>query len=367
VSSPSDGSDPVPPSDPVTPSQAPAHTYNPYDPHPYGHPGGPGGPGGPGEQSTDGISIAALVCSLTCCAAPVGIGLGIAGIVRTGDGRRPGRWAAVTGLVLGIVGTLLAIGGGVGLVWYGTSTVFIEDARVGDCLEVGEVDLWQRDCDEPHDAEVVHAGRFDEALVAGYVDAAYSYDFCAPLAIRSGYSDVVRGGNHDLAAWVDSWDVDAPEAGDHFMCVAESFDGTPLDGRLPRGGTVGSNVDGRISSTYDLGVGDCFDEPGDALHDELVGTILEIDCAEEHELQYIGQVQVYGADWPGDAALEKRVDACLDRFRTYVGIDHDDSRYELGYYVPSRGSWADGDRVIKCLASSPTGEKLTGTLKGIAK
>ena len=77
----------------------------PSGPPPYGPP--PDGPA-PGQRrpSLDGVSIAGLVCALTWCAAPVGIGLGIAGIVRTKRGKRRGRWAAVTGLVVGIIALL---------------------------------------------------------------------------------------------------------------------------------------------------------------------------------------------------------------------------------------------------------------------
>ncbi|MFC7505183.1 DUF4190 domain-containing protein, partial [Nocardioides sp. GCM10030258] len=94
-----------------TPSNPDGNPYgNPYS-SPHGNPYG-----SPYRASTpsDGISIAALICSLTCCAAPVGIGLGIAGIVRTKDGQRSGRWAAVTGLVLGIFMMVAGVAAGIG-------------------------------------------------------------------------------------------------------------------------------------------------------------------------------------------------------------------------------------------------------------
>lgn len=358
MSSPLDGSDPGPPQDPLTPPQPP-WSFNPYDPNPYGAPGAPGRP------PTDGVSIAAMVCSLTCCAGPVGIGLAIAGIVRTKDGRRSGRWAALTGLAVGIVATLALVGGGIGLVWYGTSTVFIEDARAGDCLDVGEVDFWQRDCDEPHDAEVVHAARFDGALVSAYVDTEYGWDFCAPLAAESGYGDLVAGNEHTLDVWVDSDDVDRPEVGDHFICLAESADGDELDGALPQGEPTQAVGSARWWS--DLQVGDCLNDPSPA--GDSVTTVYVVDCTEEHDFQHIGQVQVYGADWPGEAAVEKRTEACLDRFETYLRISFDESSYDLTYYTPTEESWPEGagGRLIVCLGAGEPGEKLTETLKGIAE
>ncbi|KRB77122.1 hypothetical protein ASE01_10245 [Nocardioides sp. Root190] len=346
------GYDSGPPPDPYPPPGGHPLGFNPYDPRPGGW---------TDARSTDGISIASLVCSLTCCAGPVGIGLGIAGIVRTKDARRSGRWAAVTGLVLGIVGTILAVGAGIGLTWYGTSTVFLEDARAGDCIDVGEIDLWKRDCDEPHDAEVVHAGRFDDQSVREYIESEDSAVFCEPLAVRAGYVDVAY--THILSSWVDSYDVDEPQSGDHFICVAESYDGQELDGPLSRGD--GSEAVGSARWWSDLQVGDCFNDSGP--DDEGVGLVQVVDCTEDHDFQHIGQVQVYGADWPGEDAVEKRTDACLDRFATYLKIDFDDSYYDLTYYTPTAESWESGERIIVCIGAGEPGEKLTETLKGIAE
>lgn len=342
----------------------------PYEPPvggPYGGYAASNNPYGDPYRSaapTDGLSIAALVCSLTCCAAPVGIGLGIAGIVRTKDGRRSGRWAAVTGLVVGIVMMLASVAVIIGLVWYGTNTVLIEDARAGDCIDVGDVDIWKAECDEPHDAEVIHAGQFDEELVEQYVATPSATEFCAPLAVRSGYADVVRQGNHGISTWVDSWDIDDPDVGDHFICVAEPLEGD-LDAPLPRGER--SEQTGTGSSPSALGIGDCFDEPGDASGDELIGMVVVVPCDEEHEFQYIGAVQVYGNDFPGIAAIERRAEACGDRFETYLRIPYDDSRYDFFYYWPTEELWVDGERMIRCLGAAPDGEKLTESLKGIRR
>lgn len=347
----------------------------PYEPPVGGPYGGYGGHGGYGasnpysnpyrpDSPTDGLSIAALVCSLTCCAAPVGIGLGIAGIVRTKDGRRSGRWAAVTGLVLGLVLVLASVGVAVGLVWYGTNTVFIADARAGDCVDVDDIDIWKADCDEPHDAEVIHAGRFDEDLVEQYVETEYADEFCAPLAVRSGYADVVRQGNHDIYTWVDSWDVEDPEVGDHFICLAEPFEGD-LDAPLPR--NEGLEQDGRAASPFELGVGDCFDEPGEFSEDESISVVFVLPCEEPHEFQFIGELQVYGRDFPGDAAIEKRAEDCVGRFETYLRIPYDDSRYDFIYYTPTEQVWPEGEQSILCMGMAPNGEKLTESLKGIKR
>lgn len=57
----------------------------------------------------DGVSVAALVASLIMCG-PLGFVLGIIGLARTADDKRRGRWAAVAGIAIGSLTTLVAIG-----------------------------------------------------------------------------------------------------------------------------------------------------------------------------------------------------------------------------------------------------------------
>ncbi|GAA1865040.1 DnaJ domain-containing protein [Myceligenerans crystallogenes] len=56
------------------------------------------------EPQTDQISIAAFVLALACSGV-LGIPFGIAGLIRTRNGRRKGRWAAVWAIVIGVVTT----------------------------------------------------------------------------------------------------------------------------------------------------------------------------------------------------------------------------------------------------------------------
>jgi hypothetical protein len=141
---------------------------NPYGNDPYGQQpppppsspyGPPGGSSGFNEQpKTDGVSIAAFVLSLLCCS-PVALVLGIVGIVRTKGGQRKGRWAAITGLILSIIGLIagavvIAIGG-----VFLASVVEPGEAEVGQCVNIdedgNEVLMREAECDEEHDAEIV--------------------------------------------------------------------------------------------------------------------------------------------------------------------------------------------------------------------
>ncbi len=75
---------------PATPESGPAST-------PYG-----------ARDPVDGVALAALICSLTLVAAPLGIVLGMAGLVRTATGKSRGRWAALVGLAVGLAVTVVA-------------------------------------------------------------------------------------------------------------------------------------------------------------------------------------------------------------------------------------------------------------------
>lgn len=207
---------------------------------PYGGYGGyePGAP----VARTDGVSIAAFVCALTCCAGPIGVGLGIAGIVRTKDGRRRGRWAAVTGLVLGSIATLALIGVFVAFVVAISNTVLEEDAEVGQCVNTGFLgtdsnDLWDATCSEPHDAEVIAVELADDALESRYDAGDSIREICTDLA-DDGYGPVLADSDYLVDFATDAFSEDI-ESGNWVVCYVERADGEQLDGPLT-GGSSGA-------------------------------------------------------------------------------------------------------------------------------
>lgn len=357
------GSDGGPPPDPFAPYRHPS--ADPFHANPYLSEGG---------RSLDGIAVAALVCSLTCCAAPVAIGLGIAGIVRTRDERRSGRWMAVTGLALGVLLTLGLAAGVTGLVLLEQRTYFFEDARAGDCVDIEEqdggwLDVTPAECDEPHDAEVVYAGRFTAELRTSYIG---SDTFCHPLAKSAGYGALAGKGELWVDPVVESDDVDNPEVGDYFICVAEKTDGERLTEPLARseangGGRTDPDARETISS-LDLARGDCFNEPKLG-KDGLVSTVTKVPCAKPHDYQVVGNIVLPKGKYPGEESVNDTADdRCLGEFREFLAISYDDSRFELSYYTPTSQSWRrDSDRTITCLAEHPRGKKLTRDLEGIAR
>lgn len=211
-------------------------------PEPGGNPYGgyqPYGAGAPLPR-TDGISIAAFVCALTCCAGPVGVGLGIAGIVRTKGGRRRGRWAAVTGLVVGSIATLAMIAVFVAFVVAISNTVYEEDAEVGQCVNTGFLgmesdDLWDASCAEEHDAEVVAVREVTADIESSYDRGASAKELCTPL-VSDEYAAVLADPDYRLDYASDALDEQISE-GDWLVCYLERVDGEQIDGPLASGGS----------------------------------------------------------------------------------------------------------------------------------
>lgn len=202
--------------------------------NPYGGGYGTYEPSAP-RPGVDGVSIAAFVCALTCCAAPIGVGLGIAGIVRTKDGRRGGRWAAITGLVIGSIGTVVLIAALVAVVIAATNVVFEEDARVGQCVNTGFLgsetgDLWDASCSEGHDAEIVAVNVADARLESAYDDGTPIAEICGPLA-DDAYAGILEDDRYRLDFATDSYDDEINED-DWLVCYVERADGEQLHGPL---------------------------------------------------------------------------------------------------------------------------------------
>lgn len=208
-------------------------------PAPYG--GHPSYGAGEGPRSTDGISIAAFVCSLTCCAAPVGIGLGVAGIVRTKGGLRSGRWAAVSGLVIGVVLTVAMIAFFVFAGVMGSRTLWEDDARVGQCLDLDFLgDEIKAECADPHTGEVIWVGEFDEQLVERF-DTLGNDDFCGGLPrLEPHYRAALESSEYQAQISIDAFDEDEPDDGDHFYCYLERTDDEAIEGRIPAEDDPGS-------------------------------------------------------------------------------------------------------------------------------
>lgn len=205
---------------------------NPYGPPtPYGQPPGPY-QYGDAARTTDVVSITAFVLSLTFCLSLVGVVLGLVGLSRTKNEQRKGRWAAISAIVVGIVltaiaGFLIAV---VGI--FAASVVTVGEAEAGICIDVDDADsdgvlLTERDCSEPHDAEIVYAG--DAGPDAGVLETAGATQVCA-MRIEPAIAALLQSGEFQLSALLQ--DPDDVAADDTLVCYVEPADGSKLSDEL---------------------------------------------------------------------------------------------------------------------------------------
>ena len=177
----------------------------------------------------DGVSIAALVCSLICCTAPVGIVLGFFGILRTGEGLRRGRWAAVTGLVVGVALSLvMGLAALVGVVLVVKSTendLDPADASPGMCLDLDWADdANATSCEGKHEGEVIWVGVMTRALMREWDDAEYVDDFCYARDIAEAYRETASDPRFEVDYYADTFSG-APKAGSWMICYVEAAEG----------------------------------------------------------------------------------------------------------------------------------------------
>ncbi|HIW91797.1 MAG TPA: septum formation family protein [Candidatus Corynebacterium avicola] len=111
-----------------------------------------------------------------------------------------------------------------------------------------------------------------------------------------------------------------------------------------------------------VGVGDCV-----ADLDQLSGTeeIEVVDCAEPHVGEVYSQSDITGKTlFPGNQPLgEEAGEICGgEDFTSYVGIAFGESSLDVVTMMPSKDSWAQGDRTVTCVVTDPAVEETEGTL-----
>ena len=143
---------------------------------------------------------------------------------------RKGRWAAVAAIPIGIAGTLACVGMIGFFTWFGTSTVLLSSADVGQCMNVDDFSgshdatLWKKDCDEAHDAEVAVTDSFDRDQLTRLDDIGDDA-FCASL-FGDKYASAYATGDYDVDL---VYEASEPDVDDDFLCFLERADGDKLD------------------------------------------------------------------------------------------------------------------------------------------
>lgn len=121
------------------------------------------------------------------------------------------------------------------------------------------------------------------------------------------------------------------------------------------------------SSVFDLGVGDCLNDPPES----EVSRVDKVPCDDAHDYEVFalvnhpaGRDEPYPLDlmlFSGDTGFE----ACLPHFESYVGRDYMLSRLEIDFFYPTRESWEmDGDREFVCLLFDLDNASMSGSMRG---
>jgi len=118
---------------------------------------------------------------------------------------------------------------------------------------------------------------------------------------------------------------------------------------------------------FALKVGDCFSTDATDEVSDVGGT----PCSEPHDSEVFALADFdadSSAEWPGQEAIDTFSDeSCTAEFEGFIGLPYAESKYYISYLQPTEESWANGDREVVCLVVGEDGEKITGTLKGVAE
>ena len=100
-------------------------------------------------------------------------------------------------------------------------------------------------------------------------------------------------------------------------------------------------------NVFSLDSGDCFN--ADSLGE--VGEVKVLDCNSSHEYEVFAGFKVPSGEWPGYTSLGNTADAeCESRFKSYVGIDYENSSWFITWLVPTEDSWNQvADRDVTCV------------------
>lgn len=115
---------------------------------------------------------------------------------------------------------------------------------------------------------------------------------------------------------------------------------------------------GTIVAT-DLVEGDCITDIPDA---SLVKAVPTVDCIEPHAGEVYAVLTMPSGEFPGQATITEWQNKCPAALASYSPDAMADESIGVFVLYPTEETWAQGDRVITCIAT--TDAKRTGSVKG---
>ena len=116
----------------------------------------------------------------------------------------------------------------------------------------------------------------------------------------------------------------------------------------------------------DLKTGDCLDLPDDT--DLQAGfeitSAQTVACSESHDAQVIGEQELDGEEYPGEAAIQEIADDfCVTEFESFTGVPLSQSALDVFPLIPTEESWDKADdRTLLCIAVNMT-KQVTDTFE----
>ncbi|MEU5883715.1 DUF4190 domain-containing protein [Spirillospora sp. NPDC047279] len=148
----------------------------------------------------------------------------------------------------------------------------------------------------------------------------------------------------------------------------KSVDGDDIAGKLP-------SPKATVTKPKDVGankmrVGDCINDNSAAATTATDGpveveSVKVVPCTSPHDGEVLASFRLAVATLPTDAQMSKLASAgCKARVGTRLNRDPAGASLATSYYYPTIQSWADGDRLVTCVAVHATeGKKLTRKLR----
>lgn len=118
-------------------------------------------------------------------------------------------------------------------------------------------------------------------------------------------------------------------------------------------------------NVFDLGVGDCFDQPDTG----VVTDVAVVSCAEAHANEVYAAFRLPEGDFPGEDLLAELATAgCLERFEDWAGTRYAQSRLVVQHLAPTADGWERADdREVVCYVQDQDGEPLVGSVEGAGR
>jgi len=121
----------------------------------------------------------------------------------------------------------------------------------------------------------------------------------------------------------------------------------------------------------ELEIGQCFETIDDPRVEDLA--VWTVDCAAPHTYEVYDEAEYEGdgvnsSMYPGTAEVQDWSEqACFDRFEAFVGVRWTLSELEIQLWWPSEESWSRDDRTIICTVLASSGDKVSGTQRGVSR